>query len=195
MKQRLSWEATRSSGSQEIPRILRNLKVHCRIHIHLSPSWARSIHSMSHPTSWRYVLILSSHLRVGLASGLLPSGVPTKTLYKSLLPLHTCYMPCSPHSSGFDRPNIWLGAKTIKRLTDNACKMIRKPGTAVLPASRHFSMRCILRENRRLNPVNCKYQDKKLNDTEMTTITWNLDMNERDNQRQTNGAKTDTCNI
>ena len=32
---------------------------------HLSPSWARSIQSMpSHPTSWRSILILSSHLRL-----------------------------------------------------------------------------------------------------------------------------------
>ena len=35
---------------------------------HLSLSWARSIQSMpppTHPTSWRYILILSSHLHLG----------------------------------------------------------------------------------------------------------------------------------
>ena len=49
---------------------------------HLSLSWASPIQSIyPHPTSWRSVLILSSYLRLGLPSGLLPSGFPTKTLY------------------------------------------------------------------------------------------------------------------
>ena len=53
---------------------------------HLSLFWASSIHSISlHPTSWTSALILSSHLRLGLPSGLVPSDFPTKTLYTSLL--------------------------------------------------------------------------------------------------------------
>ena len=49
---------------------------------HLSLSWANPIQSIyPHPTSWRSVLILSTHLRLGLPSGLFPSGFPTMTLY------------------------------------------------------------------------------------------------------------------
>ena len=49
---------------------------------HLSLSWASPIQSInSHPTSWRSVLILSTHLSLGLPSGLFPSDFPTKTLY------------------------------------------------------------------------------------------------------------------
>ena len=39
----------------------------------------------SHPSSGRSILILSSHLRLGLPGGLCPSRLPTKTLYTSLL--------------------------------------------------------------------------------------------------------------
>ena len=39
----------------------------------------------SHTTALRSILILSSHLRLGLLSGLFTSGFPTKTLYAPLL--------------------------------------------------------------------------------------------------------------
>ena len=57
---------------------------------HLSLSWASPIQSIyPHPTSWRSILILSTPLRLGLPSGLLPSGFPSKTLYTPPLLTHT----------------------------------------------------------------------------------------------------------
>jgi len=52
---------------------------------HLSLSWASPIQSIyPHHTSWRSILILFTHLRLGLHSGLFPSDFPTKTLYTPL---------------------------------------------------------------------------------------------------------------
>ena len=49
---------------------------------HLSLSWASPTQSTyPHPTSWRSILILSTHLRLGLPSGLFPSGFPTRLSY------------------------------------------------------------------------------------------------------------------
>ena len=52
---------------------------------HLSLSWVSLIQSIyPHLNSWSSILIFSTHLRIGLPSGLLPSSFPTKTLYAPL---------------------------------------------------------------------------------------------------------------
>ena len=73
MEQRPSWEANRSSATQEIPRMLWNLKIHYRFYNIPPPLPIKSkfdpVHA-PHPTSPRSILILSSHLHFGLPSGL-----------------------------------------------------------------------------------------------------------------------------
>jgi hypothetical protein len=82
-----SWEAAYCAAAQELPSILGNPEVHYRVHkssplvpilsqidpIHTIPSYLSKIH-----------LILSTHLRLGLPSGLVPSGFPTNILYAFL---------------------------------------------------------------------------------------------------------------
>ena len=82
---------------------------------HLSLSWATSIQSMPlYPSSWTSILILSSNLRLGLPSVLIPSGFPTKTLYTLLLP-QTCYKPRLSYFSRFnDSNNIGWRVQMIK---------------------------------------------------------------------------------
>jgi hypothetical protein len=51
--------------------------------------------------SWGYILILSSHLRVGLPSDLFPSGIPNRILYCTYCFPSKCKMPRPSHSSLF----------------------------------------------------------------------------------------------
>ena len=72
---------------------------------HLSLSWAISIQSIPlHPTSWRPILILSSHLRLGIPSGLFSHRFPYQN-HMNIFPLpHTFCMP-SPSHSRFYHPS------------------------------------------------------------------------------------------
>jgi hypothetical protein len=75
---------TSSAASQKIPRIFgtRRFLIVPTSARHLSLSWAESIQSPQlPPTSWSSILLLSSHLRLGLPNGFFPSGFPTRTLY------------------------------------------------------------------------------------------------------------------
>ena len=102
-----SWEANRFSVSQEIPRILWNPKVHYRPHKRPPPvpilSQLHPVHT-PHLISWRSILIISSHLRLGLPKWSLSLRFPHQNpVYVSPLP-HSRYMPRPSHSSWFYTP-------------------------------------------------------------------------------------------
>jgi len=86
-------------GSQLVKRIsafysTRSFNTACTRAHHLSLSWVSSIQSMpTYPASWRSNWILSSHLHLGLPSGLVPSGFPTKTLYTLFSPPNVLHAP------------------------------------------------------------------------------------------------------
>ena len=90
LEQNPSWEANGFSACQEITRILWNPKVHHRI---LKCPPPVPILSQINPdripqsTSWRSILILSSHLRHCFPRALFPSGFPNQNpVYASPLP-------------------------------------------------------------------------------------------------------------
>ena len=81
---------------------------------HPSLYWASPIHSIyPHPTSWRYSLIKSTHLRLGLPSGLLPSGFPIKTLYTP------SPQPYAPHAQPISFFSILSTAQYWVRITSH----------------------------------------------------------------------------
>jgi hypothetical protein len=96
MEQGPYWKANGSSAGQEILSILWTPKVDYRIYNSPPPvpilSQLNPVHALPpppHPTFWRSILILSSHLRMGLPSSLLPSRLPTKILHAALpSPIH-----------------------------------------------------------------------------------------------------------
>ena len=81
---------------------------------HVSLSWASPIQSIyPHPTSWRSILILFTHLCLGLPSGLFPSGFPTKTLYTP------SPNPCELHAQPISFFSILSPAQYWVRSTDH----------------------------------------------------------------------------
>jgi hypothetical protein len=130
MEQNRFWKANSSSASQKISRVLWKSEVHYHIYKSYPPvpilSQINPVRA-SHPTSWRSVVILSSHQCQGFQTGLFPSGFPTISLYvhiHSLIP-NTCsarlvYL-------GLITPRIY--GEEYRSLRSSLCSLIHSPVT------------------------------------------------------------------
>jgi hypothetical protein len=97
-------DATSSATTRQFPSILWNPKFHYLVH-KSSPTYlfsARQIEfTTSNPISQMSILMLSIHPRLGLPSGLIPSGFPTNKTYtcSSSLPFVPHVPPTSSSST------------------------------------------------------------------------------------------------
>jgi hypothetical protein len=109
-----SWEAASLQ-------ILRNFPAFCGTgkfisvftrELHWFLPWARSIQSIpSHPISLRSIAVLSTHLRLGLSSGLFHSGFSTNILYAFLFTF-----PCPSHPWLDNSNYTWRRVHVMKLL-------------------------------------------------------------------------------
>jgi hypothetical protein len=104
---------------QELPNILWNPEVHYRIHKSPSSTGSYPEPDRSIPPyfSLRSILILSTHLRLGLPRGRFPSGFPISYMHFSSP--HLCYMSCPSHPPWLDHSNY-----TWRRVHDYGVKNV-----------------------------------------------------------------------
>ena len=118
MDQGSCWQANNYSASQNITHNLRYQKCHFRVYKVPPPvpvlSQIDPLHAPHH-ISWKFTLILCSHLPLCLPSCLFPPMCPLLCLICTSL--YTCHIPHPSNLLFCNHTDVWCEVKTVKFLT------------------------------------------------------------------------------
>jgi len=133
-----SSEANWFAASQEIPRISQNPKFHYRTHkrplpVHPGPAQSSQYNHIPPPRDqFKYYLPIP---RLGLPSGLFPSGFPTKNLYTPFS--SHIRATCSAHLFLLDFITRTILGEEYKSFSSSLCSLLHSPHYLLLPRSKY----------------------------------------------------------
>ena len=171
-----SWEANQFSASQETPCILWNQKVHWRDYKCLPPVPILSQLDPGHTSPSHFLkimLILSSHLYLGLSSGFFPAGFLTKTLYAPHLspPIHTT---CPAHLILLDFITWIISGEVYDSLSSSLCNFLHSRFTSSLLGPNILLKEPILRQPQPTFLSHCEWPSFTLGVTFLRFLKWSL---------------------
>jgi len=121
------WETNCHSASQEIPHLW-FIIVFTRAHNWSYPEPCEHHYTHSRPFSLKSIVILSSHLHLGIPSSLFTSDFPTKTLHTLFICPMCGTWPAYLIILDFDHPNnIWWSTEVMKLVTVQPSSLLPLP--------------------------------------------------------------------